>query len=184
MGPELVEQLLDWVRSRYFGKYRGVVTDNADETKRGRVKVRVPAVLGAVEVWAMPCVPYAGKQVGFYAIPDAGAGVWVEFEAGDPSFPIWTGCFWGADELPDTSDPKLKIWRTSTVTVRIDDNAKELRIESTDGGKLTVADEVVGEAGSSTHAVKSGSIVAENGSARLEIGSGAVDANRGGLVVR
>ncbi len=44
MENELLQQLLDWVRNRYFGKYRGTVTDNADTTSRGRIKVRVPAV--------------------------------------------------------------------------------------------------------------------------------------------
>ena len=54
MDTELLQQLLDWVRSRYFGKYRGTVSDNTDPASRGRIKVRVPAVLGDLEVWAMP----------------------------------------------------------------------------------------------------------------------------------
>ena len=65
MENGVIGQLIDWVRSRYFGKYRGTVTDNADPTSRGRLKVNVPAVLGDLEVWAMPCVPYAGDGVGF-----------------------------------------------------------------------------------------------------------------------
>src|SRR5688572_20643972 len=107
-----LEALLDFVRNRYFGKYRGVVTDNADPTNRGRVKVRVPAVLGTLEMWAMPCVPYAGPSVGFYSIPGPDTGVWVEFEAGDPSYPIWAGCFWGDDEIPDPKSPTVHIWKT------------------------------------------------------------------------
>ena len=55
--------LLEYVRSHYFGKYRGTVTDNEDDTSRGRLKVTVPSVLGDVEVWAMPAVPYAGSGV-------------------------------------------------------------------------------------------------------------------------
>jgi uncharacterized protein involved in type VI secretion and phage assembly len=36
-----------------------------------------------------------------FALPMIGSGVWVEFEQGDPSQPIWTGCFWGsAAEVP------------------------------------------------------------------------------------
>ena len=60
-GDDLSQLLLTWVRGHFFGKYRGTVTDNADQSNRGRLKVRVPAVLGSVESWAMPCVPYAGK---------------------------------------------------------------------------------------------------------------------------
>jgi uncharacterized protein involved in type VI secretion and phage assembly len=43
----------------------------------------------------MPCVPLAGKQMGAYLVPQIGSGVWVEFEQGDPDYPIWSGCFWG-----------------------------------------------------------------------------------------
>ena len=69
----------------------------------GRVQVSVPAVLGDGRLsWAMPCVPYAGSQVGFFAIPPVGANVWVEFEGGDPDYPIWSGCFWGTGEVPAT----------------------------------------------------------------------------------
>ena len=49
----------------------------------------------------MPCVPIAGKQEGMYMVPQVGAGVWIEFEQGDPDYPIWVGGFWGiAAEVP------------------------------------------------------------------------------------
>jgi len=84
------------VAAKYYGKYRGFVTDNADPDKRGRLKVRVPSVLGTAETsWALPCVPFGGKAGhGFFMIPEVDAQVWVEFEEGDPSLPIWTGTFW------------------------------------------------------------------------------------------
>ena len=119
---------IDYIRSHYFGKYRGTVSDNEDPTKRGRLMVKVPAVLGDVEVWAMPCVPYAGEKVGFYSLPPTGSGVWVEFEAGDPSYAIWTGCFWADNELPDSSGPDVKIWQTDSLTVRLDDSAHSVSI--------------------------------------------------------
>ena len=138
----LEQTLLNWVRGHFFGKYRGTVSDNADPTSRGRLKVKVPAVLGAVEVWAMPCVPYAGKGVGFYSLPESGVGVWVEFEAGDPSYPIWTGCFWGDGELPDPGGAAVKIWKTDKVTVRIDDDADELKMETTSQSTVTLATDI------------------------------------------
>jgi hypothetical protein len=87
---------------QYLGKYRGTVVANVDPLNRGRLLVSVPDVLGlAPSTWALPCVPLAGIQNGFYALPVIGAGVWVEFEQGDPDFPIWVGCFWGsAAEVP------------------------------------------------------------------------------------
>jgi len=81
----------------FFGKYRGVVTNNNDPGLMGRIKARVPDVLGNNESgWAMACTPFAGSGTGFFALPSVGAGVWIEFEQGDPDYPIWAGCWWGA----------------------------------------------------------------------------------------
>ena len=42
-----------------------------------------------------------GIQNGVFTIPIPGSGVWVEFEQGDPDYPIWVGCFWGTPaEVP------------------------------------------------------------------------------------
>ena len=87
---------------RYYGKYRGMVLNNVDPMQQGRLQVQVPDVAGLVPAsWAMPCVPIAGLQNGMFAMPVIGSGVWVEFEQGNPEFPIWVGCFWGsAAEVP------------------------------------------------------------------------------------
>lgn len=88
--------------ARYYGKYRGVVFNNIDPEQRGRIMAMVPDVLGLTpSSWALPCVPMAGKQQGVFMVPQLGAGVWIEFEQGDPDYPIWTGGFWGiASEVP------------------------------------------------------------------------------------
>jgi uncharacterized protein involved in type VI secretion and phage assembly len=90
------------VSGTYFGKYRGTVTDVRDPLQTGRLRARVPDVMGDNETgWATPCVPFAGGGMGFFALPKVGAGVWVEFEHGDPDYPIWTGCWWdSAAEVP------------------------------------------------------------------------------------
>jgi Type VI secretion system/phage-baseplate injector OB domain len=81
---------------RYYGKYRGLVIENIDPEQIGRVLVQVPDVLGEIPAsWAMPCVPAAGIQAGCFIVPPIGSQVWVEFEQGDPDYPIWTGGFWG-----------------------------------------------------------------------------------------
>ncbi|KWX02081.1 baseplate assembly protein [Carbonactinospora thermoautotrophica] len=87
---------------RYLGKYRGTVVNNVDPMRLGRIQVQVPDVLGDTpSSWAMPCLPVAGPGMGQYVVPPVGAGVWVEFEQGDPSYPIWTGCWYGtASEVP------------------------------------------------------------------------------------
>jgi hypothetical protein len=86
----------------YYGKYRGTVVQNVDPEQRGRLQAMVPDVAGLVpSTWALPCMPFAGTQSGIYVVPAIGAGVWIEFEQGDPDFPIWVGGFWGsAAELP------------------------------------------------------------------------------------
>jgi len=87
---------------KFFGKYRGTVLNNIDPLQEGRIQVIVPDVSAiAPSSWAVPCVPLAGIQNGFYTVPIIGSGVWVEFEQGDPDFPIWVGGFWGsAAEVP------------------------------------------------------------------------------------
>lgn len=82
--------------ANYFGKYRGTVVDNVDPLQIGRLSVQVPDVSNVVpSTWAMPCVPFAGTQCGFFAVPPVGSSVWVEFEQGNSDYPIWSGCFWG-----------------------------------------------------------------------------------------
>jgi uncharacterized protein involved in type VI secretion and phage assembly len=180
---DLTQDLLTWVRGHFFGKYRGTVSDNDDKSKRGRLKVKVPAVLGTVEAWAMPCVPYAGKNVGFYSIPESGTGVWIEFEAGDPSYPIWSGCYWTDDELPDSGGADIKIWKTGKVTMRIDDSNDELKMENTKGSKVTLSDDIKNERGNATHTVGSSGIVSELGSGKVEVRTATVKVNNGAIEV-
>jgi uncharacterized protein involved in type VI secretion and phage assembly len=133
-------------RSHYYGKYRGLVVDNSDPMTRGRLRVTVQAVLGDEQVWAMPCVPYAGPSLGFYMLPELGTGVWVEFEGGDVSYPVWTGCFWNAGDIDSAdSDPSIKFIKTNKFTLRIDDGNGEIIIENDSGSqiKLTAQDIVI-----------------------------------------
>jgi uncharacterized protein involved in type VI secretion and phage assembly len=88
--------------TKYYGKYRGAVINNIDPMQLGRIQVQVPDALGlAISSWAMPCLPFAGKQSGVFVVPRVGDGVWVEFEQGDLDYPIWVGGFWGSTaEIP------------------------------------------------------------------------------------
>jgi uncharacterized protein involved in type VI secretion and phage assembly len=88
--------------SPLLGKYRGMVVNNIDPMQIGRIQVMVADVAGFVPgTWALPCLPAAGINSGLFTVPMMGAGVWIEFERGDPDYPIWVGGFWGTTaELP------------------------------------------------------------------------------------
>lgn len=95
MDP-LVAGLARQAQTKYYGKYRGFVVDNQDPFKLGRLKVRIPSVLGdTVTGWALPCLPFGGlTDQGFFMIPEVDAQIWIEFEEGELSHPIWVGVFW------------------------------------------------------------------------------------------
>lgn len=88
--------------ARFFGKFRGMVLSNLDPMMRGRLQIQVPDVTQVLPTtWAEPCLPAAGIQQGAFMVPSIGSGVWVEFEHGDPSYPIWTGGWWSTQaEVP------------------------------------------------------------------------------------
>jgi uncharacterized protein involved in type VI secretion and phage assembly len=86
---------------RFYGKYRATVINNIDPQMLGRIQVMAPDVGALVPTsWAMPCVPITGRQMGVFVVPQVGSSVWVEFEQGDPNYPIWVGGFWGTGDVP------------------------------------------------------------------------------------
>jgi uncharacterized protein involved in type VI secretion and phage assembly len=92
--------------TQFYGKYRGHVADNKDPLQLGRIRALVPAVDGMTTNWALPCTPYAAAPAGLLFLPPVGALVWIEFEAGDPNHPIWSGCFWErVEDMPTVVIP-------------------------------------------------------------------------------
>jgi uncharacterized protein involved in type VI secretion and phage assembly len=124
----------------FYGKYRGVVTDNKDPLFLGRIRAKVQDVLGPNESgWAMPSLPYAGKGVGLFLVPPVNASVWIEFEHGDPDYPVWSGCFWSQGELPVTpAVAEKKVLKTDIGTITMDDTpgAGGITIETQTGMKI------------------------------------------------
>src|SRR6185503_8986709 len=107
MDQQTLIDVVERLRHRFYGKYRGTVTDVDEATLR--IKAKVPAVLGEQKTgWCMPCLPYAGDQVGVAFLPEPGAGVWIEFEGGEVSYPVWTGCYWREGEKPGDATPTVK----------------------------------------------------------------------------
>lgn len=155
------------------GKHRGVVVDNTDPLGLGRLKVTVPDVPAAGS-FALPSVPYAGPGVGFLAIPPVGANVWVEFEAGDPNLPIWTGCFWGPGEAP-AADAQTKVFKTDGVSLTWDD-------QPGGGFKLEVGPPAVPQT-LTLHLDANGILITNGQGASISVRADLVDINSGALTV-
>jgi len=170
MNEQALLELLERVRNRFYGKYRGVVTDVDDDTKRGRIKAKVPSVLGEHKTgWCMPCVPYAGPQAGQLFLPEVGAGVWIEFEGGDVSYPIWTGCYWRSDELPPDAAPAVKVIQTAgSQQILLDDDAGSVTVSDSNGNTMTL---------------DSSGITLERGGKKVVVSDAEVSVNDGALEV-
>lgn len=134
----------------FYGKYRGVVVNNVDPMQIGRVQAIVPDVSPIPGSWAMPCVPWAGINTGLFTVPPIGAGVWIEFEKGDPDYPIWVGGYWGtAAEVPvmaravPPAVPGLTIQTTLKNGITISDTPGPtggILIQTTTGAMISVSD--------------------------------------------
>lgn len=140
----------------YYGKYRGTVLNNVDPEQRGRLMLNVPDVLGSIpSSWAEPCVPLAGPTgppMGVYLVPPIGAAVWVEFEHGDPDYPIWAGCRWGGQsDVPsiakagNPADPNIVIQSLLQHMVMVSDMPPSpatggIILKSTTGATIVVND--------------------------------------------
>ena len=139
---EMLVELAENIRSRYYGKYRGLVVDVDDPEKMGRITAQVPEILKEeTSPWALPAVPFAGPKHGLVLTPEVGDGVWIEFEAGDPARPIWTGGWWASGELPDPGGTQTRVLVTSTGhKFVLDDAAKEIHLLHSGGAELKMAD--------------------------------------------
>ncbi len=138
-----IVELAEQSRQLFYGKYQGTVTDVDDPESLGRIRAQVPDVYHDLESpWAKPCAPYAGPGVGLYAIPPVGAAVWIEFEKGDVSLPIWSGGWWDNSKLPKDekagdTQPALKILRSEQgLLLALDDAANTATLSDQDGSNL------------------------------------------------
>jgi hypothetical protein len=160
--------VLDRLRNRVFGKYRGVVTDVDASTLR--IKASVPAVLGGVSSgWARACVPFAGPSMGFAFLPAVGTGVWIEFEGGDVSLPIWSGCFWHDGDQPSDA---------TTSVLAIVTKAGQKILFDVDGGSITVEDQ-----NGNTVTFDSSGLSLQGGGQSVALGDSGVNINQGALEV-
>ena len=76
--------------ARFYGVYRGKVYDSVDPLGYKRLRLTIPQILANQPTqWAWPVEKYGVETL----VPKNGQGVWVMFEGGDPSYPIWLGVF-------------------------------------------------------------------------------------------
>jgi uncharacterized protein involved in type VI secretion and phage assembly len=170
-GPDpVLEELVEHLRTRFYGIYRGIVVANDDPSKLGRIKAKVPSVLGAVATgWCLPCVPYAGDQVGIAFLPEVDSGVWIAFEGGDVSYPVWVGCFWRSGELPAGVQPGVKlIATTSPHALKLDDSARAITLTDPNGNTVQLDGTGITHSKGAQHVVVSDSSVSVNDGA-LEV---------------
>lgn len=162
-----LQDVLDRLRNRFFGKYRGTVVDVDASTMS--LRAQVPAVLGTTASgWCQPCVPYAGPSVGVFMLPEVGSGVWIEFEGGDVSRPIWVGCYWREGEIPSSTDAAVKSVVTTAGTLALDTSAASVTLAGTQ---------------SQTVVLDSQGVTVSAGSGKIEVGTSGVDVNSGALTV-
>jgi hypothetical protein len=156
-------------RELFYGKYRGTVSDV--DVLTGRIKAIVPAVLGDAQTgWCMPCVPYAGPQRGIAFLPEKESGVWIEFEGGDVSYPVWTGCYWRDGEVPEGVTTDVKVIAT----------AKGLRLVLNDAeGTITISDP-----NGNTVTLNQAGITLSKAEQQVVIGDASVAINEDALVVQ
>jgi uncharacterized protein involved in type VI secretion and phage assembly len=154
-----------------FGKYRGTVSTVGTGDDLGRIRAYIPSVLGEGKesIWIEPASPFAGKKHGIVFIPEEGDGVWIEFEAGHPWLPIWTGFWWGKDQKPKAATENVRVIATSHGhQIVLDDDNDEIRLEHGKGPSIVITED---------------KITLKVGSKQIEISDSGVDINSGNLKV-
>jgi uncharacterized protein involved in type VI secretion and phage assembly len=128
----------DVLANRIFGVVVGVVTNNQDPDGMGRVKVKFPWLSDTEEsFWARVASPMAGKERGFFFLPEVDDEVLVTFEHGDVRFPFVLGALWnGQDKPPETNSDGKNNARTiksrSGHVIRLSDEDGKEKIEIID----------------------------------------------------
>ena len=142
METEFEDQLVElseWRNEHYYGIYRGTVESVEEGDNLGIISVKIPDVFGPDHTLSRvrPCSPFAGDKHGFVAIPEPGDGVWIQFEAGKTSLPVWVGFWWASGEIPE---PKGKLVRSFITTKGhkfvLDDDADEVTLLHSGGAEM------------------------------------------------
>jgi hypothetical protein len=168
---KIVVELAEYTRSRFFGKYRGLVKHVNDPNNQGCITAIVPDIYGDKESpWAFPNTLHAGPNYGLYMLPKEGDGVWIEFEAGDLARPIWSGFWWARNEVPNDAGENIRILVTPAGhKIILDDDGDEIKIIHSKGAEIGMTNDNI------TLKISNSSIVLSNDS---------VNINNGAIVVK
>jgi Type VI secretion system/phage-baseplate injector OB domain len=121
---------------KFYSSYKGFVFDNQDPLNLGRLKLKVPEVWGEeiLDYWALPKGMFSGNAKGFYNIPSVGDNIWVEFEKGDPNFPIWNYGWFSQNEPPTNAKPEVFIWQSKEgQRIELNDSTGEVKLTDKNG---------------------------------------------------
>lgn len=116
---------------RFYSIYRGMVMDNDDPNHMNSLQVAIPEIQGGIIVWALPFGQHGGLKTGFkYLAPEIGDTVYVMFEYGNPSKPLWTYHGFGLKQIPEELDGpnKMGIITPNGNMVILDETSGELNI--------------------------------------------------------
>jgi phage protein D len=138
--------------SRISGVAVGIVTDNNDPDKLGRVKVKLPWLSNDdTSDWAAQAAPMTGNGRGFYYLPEIDDEVLVGFELGDVRRPYILGGLWNGKDTPvEGNDVAVtggkvnhRIIKTRighTVLLDDTDSKGEMKMTTSSGHYLTLSD--------------------------------------------
>lgn len=124
---------------RYYGLYEGIVINNNDPEKRGRLQVKIPSIYGeqTFEEWIYGKAIFNGKDMGIFAIPSVGSGVWISFINGDAERPIWEMGWFTDSEISE----EFKERYLNGITFKHEKifiKSKEASIELFEDGKIDI----------------------------------------------
>jgi len=162
----------------FLGKYPGTVHDNVDPDRLGRIKAIVLSVTGKEpSTWAVPCLPGAGADMGLFTVPPKGAGVWIEYQDGDITRPVWVGGYWSKGEVPRLVPAESLLAPTITLQtpngngiVICDAAGKGILIQSASGAKISITDEgiTIDNGRNAVITLKGNSVNVNNGALTIE----------------
>jgi len=135
----------------------GLVVDNVDPERLGRVKVSFPQQPGDTQSqWIRLASPMAGPARGFYAVPEKDDEVLIGYLHGDIRHPVVLGAKWnGKDKPPSEADAGLPSpdktgtggsWSTETFTQgSTEDKDNDRRLWKSRSGHLIAFDDTSGK---------------------------------------
>ena len=116
---------------RFYSIYRGMVVDNNDPNHMNSLQVAIPEIQGGIIIWALPFGQHGGLKTGFkYLAPEIGDTVYIMFEYGNPSKPLWTYHGFGLEQIPEELDDpnKMGIITPNGNLIILDETSGELTI--------------------------------------------------------